>query len=288
MNDNLLFSCCCARIDWSWTTVCGCYRGGSKCDLDCLEKALVHDSLFYPIGTVSAWFPIHVSQLHAHLEIELIQQPNLHVVRARSHISPLPSADPIRSPESTVWLIGHSLGGALASLLGATFGNPVVTFESPGERLASTRLHLPQPVRPRLSLYSLTYTSYSWNLSSSSPPRLRSNLEPRTKPIIRFSDLTLNSTRFECDPNIELEGSAAFAPSRYPCIPYRRSYRYGYVQRCSLVLRPGRICARNWVSSAVPTIPSTSIPLLFLLVPAPSYSPQSPTRIYNQERTNER
>ncbi|KAG9097217.1 putative lipase atg15, partial [Ceratobasidium sp. 392] len=35
------------------------------------------------------------------------------------------------------------LGGALAALLGATFGVPTVTFESPGERLAATRLHVP-------------------------------------------------------------------------------------------------------------------------------------------------
>ncbi|KAG6865975.1 hypothetical protein C0991_009977 [Blastosporella zonata] len=48
-------------------------------------------------------------------------------------------------PESNIWIIGHSLGGALASLLGATFGAPVVTFESPGERMAARRLHLPSP-----------------------------------------------------------------------------------------------------------------------------------------------
>lgn len=35
--------------------------------------------------------------------------------------------------------------GALASLLGTTFGFPAVTFESPGERLAAKRLHLPLP-----------------------------------------------------------------------------------------------------------------------------------------------
>ncbi|KAF5341707.1 hypothetical protein D9611_001835 [Ephemerocybe angulata] len=111
LNDNLLFSCCCARVDWSWTTVCGCYRGGWKCHNDCVEEALVEDSLFYPIGT----------NLYNNLTYMY--------------------------PTSNIWFIGHSLGGALASLLGATFGNPVVTFESPGERLASTRLHLPQPVR---------------------------------------------------------------------------------------------------------------------------------------------
>lgn len=43
-------------------------------------------------------------------------------------------------------MVGHSLGGALASLVGITFGLPTVTFESPGERLAATRLHLPSPV----------------------------------------------------------------------------------------------------------------------------------------------
>lgn len=49
-------------------------------------------------------------------------------------------------PEANIWIIGHSLGGALASLLGATFGVPVVTFETPGDKLAAQRLHLPSPV----------------------------------------------------------------------------------------------------------------------------------------------
>ena len=48
-------------------------------------------------------------------------------------------------PDANIWLVGHSLGGALASLLGTTFGLPAVAFEAPGERLAATRLHLPLP-----------------------------------------------------------------------------------------------------------------------------------------------
>lgn len=52
-------------------------------------------------------------------------------------------------PNANVWLIGHSLGGALASLLGSTYGLPAVAFESPGERLAAARLHLPLP-RPKI------------------------------------------------------------------------------------------------------------------------------------------
>lgn len=32
-------------------------------------------------------------------------------------------------PNASIWLTGHSLGGSLAALLGATFGVPTVTFE---------------------------------------------------------------------------------------------------------------------------------------------------------------
>lgn len=53
-------------------------------------------------------------------------------------------------PNANIWLTGHSLGGGLAALLGATFGTPVVAFEAPAERMASRRLHLPSPVRDNL------------------------------------------------------------------------------------------------------------------------------------------
>ncbi|KAF7773375.1 hypothetical protein Agabi119p4_5542 [Agaricus bisporus var. burnettii] len=121
LNDNLLFSCCCARIDWTWTTVCDCYRGGYKCDLDCVEAALIEESLFYPIGT----------NLYNNLTYMY--------------------------PESTIWVIGHSLGGALASLIGVTFGAPAVTFESPGEKMAARRLHLPSPP----SLHHVTHVFHT-------------------------------------------------------------------------------------------------------------------------------
>ena len=48
-------------------------------------------------------------------------------------------------PHAQIWLTGHSLGGGIAALLGTTFGAPVVAFESPGDQLAATRLHLPTP-----------------------------------------------------------------------------------------------------------------------------------------------
>ncbi|KAJ3778084.1 alpha/beta-hydrolase [Lentinula raphanica] len=107
LNDNLLFSCCCARVDWTWTTVCDCHRGGWKCDQECVENALIEESLFYYVG--------------------------INLYNNLTYIY----------PDSKIWVIGHSLGGSLASLVGVTFGAPVVAFEAPGEKMAASRLHLP-------------------------------------------------------------------------------------------------------------------------------------------------
>ncbi|KAF8660607.1 hypothetical protein AX16_001586 [Volvariella volvacea WC 439] len=115
LNDNLLFSCCCARVDVSWVfrTVCDCYARNWRCDDPCLSKALIQDSLFYSVG-----MKLIEDLIHIH-------------------------------PHANIWLVGHSLGGALASLLGSTYGFPAVAFESPGERLAAHRLHLPLPHPPQ-------------------------------------------------------------------------------------------------------------------------------------------
>ncbi|KIL70008.1 hypothetical protein M378DRAFT_118868, partial [Amanita muscaria Koide BX008] len=100
-NDNLLFSCCCAFVDitWIFNTVCNCFSHGRKCDNQCLTDSLIEDSLFYNVG--------------------------------------LGLVDDLRRlyPSANIWLVGHSLGGALASLLGSTYGLPAVAFESPGDRL---------------------------------------------------------------------------------------------------------------------------------------------------------
>ncbi|KAH7102642.1 alpha/beta-hydrolase [Auriculariales sp. MPI-PUGE-AT-0066] len=109
LNDNLLFSCCCAKVGPTWSPVCGCHAGGWKCDNTCVQRALAEESLFYPVGT------------------------NLY-----NNIT-------FMYPNANIWLVGHSLGGSLASLLGVTFGSPVVAFEAPSERMAARRLHLPLP-----------------------------------------------------------------------------------------------------------------------------------------------
>lgn len=109
-NDNLLFSCCCARVGYMWTTVCDCYEKAYTCNQDCLELELLRQDRYY--------------------------QAVLDLYRNVTLLYP---------PETTdIWVTGHSLGGALASLLGRTYGLPAVAFEAPGEMLATKRLHLPQ------------------------------------------------------------------------------------------------------------------------------------------------
>jgi len=104
-----MFSCCCAKAAWVLKSVCDCFAGKMQCDDRCLTDALVQESLFYSVGTnlVDDLFSIY--------------------------------------PFANVWLVGHSLGGALASLLGVTYGLPAVAFESPGDRRAAERLNLPVP-----------------------------------------------------------------------------------------------------------------------------------------------
>lgn len=109
LNDNLLFSCCCARVSWSWSTVCDCYSGPYQCRQQCVEKALIDKSVYF-----SAAVDLYNDVVTMY-------------------------------PHARIWLAGHSLGAALASLLGLTFGVPVVGFESPGDLLPARRLHLPLP-----------------------------------------------------------------------------------------------------------------------------------------------
>ncbi|KAF9148074.1 putative lipase atg15 [Linnemannia schmuckeri] len=109
INDNLLFSCCCAKVDRTWRGVCDCNTGGYQCDQTCVEDSVQSEDIYYGIAMTLLWT---VQDMY---------------------------------PGTEVWLTGHSLGGGLTALLGLTFGIPTVTFETPGDRLAAQRLHLPMP-----------------------------------------------------------------------------------------------------------------------------------------------
>lgn len=110
INDNLFASCCCAQQgQWSWRQVCDCASGTYSCNNTCVSMAIREESRYYQA----------VRNLYSNVT-ELY-------------------------PKSQVWVTGHSLGGAVSSLLGMTYGLPTVTFEAVPDALAASRLGLPPP-----------------------------------------------------------------------------------------------------------------------------------------------
>lgn len=111
VNDNLLFSCCCARLSPFWSTVCDCYSGTAyTCNSGCLADSLSEEDRYY---AASRNLYYNITSMYPDIK--------------------------------NVWVVGHSLGGSLSSLMGQTFGIPAVAFQAPGEALASSRLGLPAP-----------------------------------------------------------------------------------------------------------------------------------------------
>ncbi|KAF2761372.1 alpha/beta-hydrolase [Pseudovirgaria hyperparasitica] len=110
INDNLFFSCCCGQGgQFMWKRVCDCQMDTYQCNSTCLTKSLRAKNRYYYAA-----------------------QDLYHNVTAL-----YPNAD--------VWLSGHSLGGAVSSMLGLTFGLPVVSFEAVPEAMPAARLGLPVP-----------------------------------------------------------------------------------------------------------------------------------------------
>lgn len=109
-NDNLFFSCCCAQQGpWLWHQVCSCATGTYSCNNTCVSQALREENRYY---MAARELYSNVTELY---------------------------------PDSNIWLTGHSLGGAVSSMLGLTYGLPVVTFEAVPEALPAGRLGLPVP-----------------------------------------------------------------------------------------------------------------------------------------------
>ncbi|OLY79721.1 putative lipase ATG15 [Smittium mucronatum] len=126
-NDNRLFSCCCANVGFSWSTVCDCLIKDNKCDQKCLKNSLIDEDLY----------------IYSAAKIVL--------------------ETALRYPKSYIALTGHSLGGSIASLMGLAFGLPVITFEAPGEALAASRIGFPYPPPPtimdRLPIWHIGHTA---------------------------------------------------------------------------------------------------------------------------------
>ncbi len=107
-NDNLFGSCCCGEGgQYLWRQVCHCKISTYTCNQTCLATSLRKPNGYYE------------SSLELYGNVTEL----------------FPTADII--------LVGHSLGGVVASLLGLTFGVPTVTFEAYGQALAAKRLGLP-------------------------------------------------------------------------------------------------------------------------------------------------
>lgn len=106
--DNMMFSCCCARIDLSWSPVCDCYLPGRRCQKSCLQSAVSRSEANYYEEALA--ITQQVQRLY---------------------------------PKAQLWFIGHSLGGALASLMARTLENgAAVTFAAPGDSLFAERISL--------------------------------------------------------------------------------------------------------------------------------------------------
>ncbi|KAB8338976.1 hypothetical protein FH972_021915 [Carpinus fangiana] len=110
-NDNLFFSCCCGQGGESilYHAVCDCQTASYTCNSTCLTQNLRKKHQYY------------------YSALDLYQ-----------NVTEL-------YPKAEVWMVGHSLGGSVSSLVGLTYGRPVVTFEAPGEAMAAKRLGLPVP-----------------------------------------------------------------------------------------------------------------------------------------------
>ncbi|KAL4065137.1 hypothetical protein J3A83DRAFT_4099812, partial [Scleroderma citrinum] len=62
LNDNIMFSCCCACMGPTWSTICGCYQGSGRCRRECIEISLLDEDLFYSVGLISSCNPFRIDE----------------------------------------------------------------------------------------------------------------------------------------------------------------------------------------------------------------------------------
>jgi lipase ATG15 len=106
-NDNAMFSCCCAKVDATWKPICDCHRNQTQpgtCSLSCLRQTIDFADSYYNVAR------------KVYNEVRVLY------------------------PRSQVWFVGHSLGGALSSLMALTTGHPAIAFQAPGDKLYAERM----------------------------------------------------------------------------------------------------------------------------------------------------
>lgn len=118
IKDNLMFSCCCGATNGNWNQVCSCGRENNVCSEKCLVSHAKDNTTYYHGAKVIYC----VAMTNAgKLIYDYVQD---------------------QYKAANITLVGHSLGGALASLVAWKTGRPAFTFEAPGERLYAERLGL--------------------------------------------------------------------------------------------------------------------------------------------------
>lgn len=142
----MMFSCCCARVDLSWKPICDCYQGHDQCSYSCINGRSNYTDSYYSLANA------------------IFQQ--------------------IRKdyPDMNLWLTGHSLGGALASLTALRNNHPAIAFEAPGDLMFASRLGLLPPKNVLEQWMSTGLNRYISAKTSSSNDNLRPNWWKRRPP----------------------------------------------------------------------------------------------------------
>ncbi|KAJ3169995.1 putative lipase atg15 [Geranomyces variabilis] len=121
-NDNMMFSCCCGKAGVTWRSLCDCCGEEAKtCNQTCLAEAAHYEDSYYDLAQ-----DIFVATKEL-------------------------------NPAATLFVAGHSLGGALASIVAITNNVPCFAFEAPGELSFARRLGLvppaPHPPPPDVPIF---------------------------------------------------------------------------------------------------------------------------------------